>query len=90
MHPVYLTRKRDEHVSFETVLLLHEGDDGAPYHLRGVVVQRGGVGAGHYIAYVRARDNKWYYCDDLSLDPPHVVAVEEVLGSCAYMLMYEQ
>ena len=90
MHPVYLATKRDEHVSFETVLLLHEGDDGAPYHLRGVVVQRGGVGAGHYIAYVRARDNKWYYCDDLSLDPPHVVAVEEVLGSCAYMLMYEQ
>ena len=90
LFPVYKATKRDEHVSFETILQPTLGEAGAPYYLRGVVIHLGGVGAGHYIAYVCARDNQWYYCDDQSLDPPHVVAVQEVLRSRAYMLVYEK
>ena len=59
------------------------------YSLRGVVVHRGNAGGGHYVSYMRARDNQWYYCNDA----PHIpsrVHVEQVLGAEASMLFYEQ
>ncbi|KAI8475527.1 MAG: hypothetical protein J3K34DRAFT_517344 [Monoraphidium minutum] len=42
---------------------------------------------GHYVAYVRAGDGRWYLCDDDSVVP---VSLGKVLSANAYMLFYER
>ncbi|KAI3432768.1 hypothetical protein D9Q98_004308 [Chlorella vulgaris] len=57
------------------------------YDLYAVVVHRGTFQAGHYVAYVRAADGRWYLCDDAWV----TAAEEEAVRNCqAYMLFYAQ
>ena len=59
------------------------------YLLRAVIVHQGRrAGAGHYVAYVRAINDAWYYCNDRMT--PRKVAPATVLAQQAYMLIYEQ
>ena len=44
--------------------------------------------AGHYVAFVRAQDSRWYECDDARSPRPRTV--EEVRRAQAYMLFYER
>jgi hypothetical protein len=56
------------------------------YNLASVVVHRGTMGGGHYVAYCRRGDD-WYLFNDESVS--HVPA--EVVANCeAYVLLYEQ
>ena len=73
------------HVSFETLLPL---DAVHTYDLRSVIVHTGHVGGCHYTAFVRARDNLWYHCDDEAA--PRMCSTEEALRAQAYMLVYER
>ena len=72
-------------VSFEKLFPL---DETTTYELCSVVVHHGAVGRGHYTAFVRAADLRWYHCDDDK--PPRACSVREVLGANAYMLFYQQ
>ena len=72
-------------ISYETVLPL---GDGLMYHLVGVVAHSGGVGIGHYTAYVRSSSHAWFCYDD-SL-APRACATAEALGARAYLLFYER
>eukprot|EP00994_Dinema_validum_P002445 NODE_1539_length_915_cov_23.786374_g1195_i0.p1 GENE.NODE_1539_length_915_cov_23.786374_g1195_i0~~NODE_1539_length_915_cov_23.786374_g1195_i0.p1 ORF type:complete len:255 (-),score=43.22 NODE_1539_length_915_cov_23.786374_g1195_i0:30-794(-) len=56
------------------------------YSLIGAVVHRGGLGAGHYIAYVCTGED-WVVCDD---DAVYSVPVEEVMNTEAYVLLYQK
>jgi len=65
----------------------------ALYRLCGTVVHSGGMGGGHYIAYVR-KDNgvhdsssRWYYISDSSCKES---SLKSVLSSDAYILFYER
>ncbi len=79
-------RKVHTTIDFETVLSVHQ--DAPPYHLRGVVEHQGAVaGVGHYVSYVRAPNNCWYFCDDGR--SPQQVSTERVLRAQAYVLVYE-
>ena len=66
--------------------LLHEG---VTYNLRAVIIHQGNAGAGHYVAYVRAHNEQWYYFNDSAV-PRIVPDPSEVLGQQAYMLIYER
>lgn len=68
----------------------------ADYHLAAVIAHRGTVDIGHYIAFVRSKDNDWYKCDDTSVTyfPPDEIP-EVTFGSLdeentheAYLLFY--
>jgi ubiquitin C-terminal hydrolase len=73
------------HVDFESLLPVEAG---RVYHLRGVVEHQGAsAGDGHYVAYVRACDNRWYHCNDSV--SPRVVSFSEVRAAEAYVLVYE-
>ena len=84
--------KRGAHVDFETILPPIAG--ASPYDLRAVVEHRGlqwdptSTNAGHYVAFVRAQDSRWYECDDAR--SPRLRTVEEVRRAQAYMLFYER
>jgi len=82
----FCQEKIDAHVAFENVLLVDT--ERPPYHLRGVVVHDGAAGGGHYMAYMRAPDNFWYFCDDRRA--PRLALIGEVLQAQAYLLFYEQ
>lgn len=57
------------------------------YDLFSVVCHRGNFQGGHYVAYIRAADGKWYLCDDAYVAP----VSEEVVRTCqAYMMFYAQ
>lgn len=57
------------------------------YDLYAVVCHRGTFQGGHYVAYVRCQDGKWYLCDDAYVAP----VSEDVVKNCqAYMLFYAQ
>ena len=72
-------------VSFETVFPL---DAETSYELCSVVVHHGDVGVGHYTAYVRAADLRWYHCNDDAR--PRPCSIREVLAAQAYMLFYQK
>lgn len=59
--------------------------EGLMYDLFAVVCHRGTFQGGHYIAYVKSNDNKWYLCDDACIT---VVNEDAVKNSQAYMLFY--
>jgi hypothetical protein len=57
------------------------------YDLYAVVCHRGSFQGGHYVAYVRAADRRWYLCDDAWV----TASDEEAVRNCqAYMLFYAQ
>ncbi|KAL4420926.1 hypothetical protein ABPG77_001409 [Micractinium sp. CCAP 211/92] len=57
------------------------------YDLYAVVCHRGSFQGGHYVAYVKAADQRWYLCDDAWV----TAADEEAVRNCqAYMLFYSQ
>ena len=71
------------------VLLPRFGPDMLPYKLRAVVEHRGlTLNCGHYIAYVRANDDRWYLCNDDA--KPLQCDERKVLQAQAYMLFYER
>lgn len=40
------------------------------YHLHSILVHRGGIGAGHYYAFIRPTlEDKWYEFNDQSVSP---------------------
>ena len=81
--------KRQEHISFGTTL---QHSDSPIYQLRGVLVHTGSYDGGHYTAYVRNQDHRWFFCDDQLEPVPAPVPVfdtEDVLAQQAYMLFYE-
>lgn len=56
------------------------------YSLAAVVVHAGSSATcGHYFAFVRARDGRWWRADDAWVAPADATTV---LASCAYMLVY--
>ena len=59
-------------------------DNGVTYRLRAVVVHRGTQNAGHYVAYVNAHDQEWYYCDDAQM--PAKSQDRDIVTQQAYML----
>ena len=64
-------------------------NDATRYRLQGVIVHTGKPGAAHYTAYVRDRNNIWFYCDDARAPRPmHDVAY--VMEAQPYMLFYER
>ena len=63
--------------------------DGIMYRLRAVIEHQGIAGGSRYVAYVRAENNAWYYCDDTAV-PAIVQNPENILEQQAYMLIYER
>ena len=58
------------------------------YLLYGIIVHISPFSAGgHYVAFVKAGDGKWYECDDSSVSE---VDEEEALSQTAYMLFYRR
>ncbi|KAI9249829.1 hypothetical protein EDC94DRAFT_637164 [Helicostylum pulchrum] len=61
---------------------------GTHYSLYAVVVHLGhGCDSGHYYAYVKSPEGKWYCMDDEDVQP---ASIDEVLSQNAYMLFYQQ
>ena len=80
-------RKIKDAVSFPLILPTADGVD---YRLRALIVHRGdSPGGGHYVAYVRASNDSWYFCND-SMQPQVVQYMHDVAKQQAYMLMYER
>ena len=59
------------------------------YNLRAVIIHQGVAGGGHYVAYVRAHNEQWYYFNDGAV-PRIVPNPMDVLRREAYMLIYER
>ena len=38
--------------------------EGVRYQLHGIIEHQGQAGGGHYVAYTRASDGHWYFCND--------------------------
>ena len=62
------------------------GSSSCAYTLFAVVVHKGDMQGGHYIAYIRS-GGSWYHCDDAWVT---LVEEQEVADCQAYMLFYEQ
>ena len=60
------------------------------YNLRAVIVHMGAVDSGHFVTYRQHLDStnvKWFFTSDSFV---RAASLEEVLGSCPYMLFYEK
>lgn len=63
-------------------------EGGYIYDCYGVSNHMGGLGGGHYTAYVRnANDNQWYLCDDSHVSP---ASPEQIKSRSAYVLFYQR
>jgi len=88
----YTREKIDAYVEFPTKslnlkkYLNHPMHGPAEYELSGVVNHFGGMGGGHYTAFAKNKDGKFYNFDDA-----HVSATTEdsVVTKSAYVLVYE-
>jgi len=63
------------------------------YELSAVLTHRGrSSSSGHYVAWVRQKDDTWVMCDDDNMSAVHVDAVLKLSGGgdwhCAYVLLY--
>jgi ubiquitin C-terminal hydrolase len=56
------------------------------YELYGVCNHSGGVMGGHYTAYVKNANNKWYHFNDTSVS--EVGVQESIISPKAYVLFY--
>lgn len=79
-------RKNPRPIRYPMIFRIQE--EVVEYHLRAVIVHGGNAGVGHYVAYVRALDNLWYFCND-SATPQLMPRPIDVLHQQAYMLIYE-
>ena len=58
------------------------------YDLYGICNHSGGVLGGHYTAYVKTSQNKWFHYNDTSVDP--VLRPSDLISSNAYCLFYRK
>jgi len=66
----------------------NEDDSKYIYDLFGVSNHSGGLGGGHYTAYVKnLKDNQWYDCNDSWCSP---ASEESIVSSEAYVLFYKR
>ena len=80
-------RKVTRPIAYPMVFPINEN---VTYTLRAVIEHRGpSAGGGHYVAYVRAQNEQWYYCND-NMRPQIVEDPRAVLQREAYMLIYER
>lgn len=56
------------------------------YDLKGVCNHFGGIHNGHYTAFVKSKDNKWFYCDDEQVQ--FVEDTSHIITHAAYCLFY--
>lgn len=56
------------------------------YDLYGVCNHSGSVLGGHYTAYIKNANNKWYHCNDTSVT--EVPLIESIISPKAYVLFY--
>merc|ERR1739845_158154 len=61
--------------------------DNTEYRLYAVVNHIGGMGSGHYTAYVRGDGERWLCCNDSQVYP---ISEEAVVSANAYLLFYER
>lgn len=88
----YMREKIDAYVEFPTQgfnvskFVIDPDHGSATYDLTGVVNHFGGMGGGHYTAFAKSKDGKFYNFDDA-----HVSATTEdsVVTKAAYVLVYE-
>eukprot|EP00756_Hemistasia_phaeocysticola_P020588 Hpha_TRINITY_DN15726_c0_g3::TRINITY_DN15726_c0_g3_i1::g.40208::m.40208/K11855/USP36_42; ubiquitin carboxyl-terminal hydrolase 36/42 len=84
-------KKLSQHIDFSERLDFRpfcsfQGDH--QYRLYGVVVHQGySLAFGHYYAYVRSCDGKWFCCDDSNVSE---VRFDQVRKDHAYLLFYER
>jgi len=78
--------KLDTRVDFRESL--HVDEAGTLYDLKAVIVHSGDAHGGHYTSYVRAFEQRWFFCDDGR--KPREVSSYEAMNSQAYMLFYEK
>eukprot|EP00347_Sterkiella_histriomuscorum_P024359 403331397 len=91
----YLIHKvmQNDQQSFDQYLNAKMNEPWTPqykYRLYGVVSHAGGMGGGHYVAYVNyeyKEDNYWFYMSDTFVDR---VDVDKVLACEAYILFYKR
>lgn len=57
------------------------------YSLTAVVVHHGSISGGHYTAFIKHRNQRWYLCNDSQVRP---ATAKEVRSSQAYILFYER
>ena len=62
--------------------------DSPEYTLKSFIVHTGTATVGHYTAYTRSPDNKWYFHNDS--DTPKLVSTRTVQSTNPYCLLYEQ
>lgn len=65
--------------------LIREGSQG--YELFAVTVHKGTLSGGHYIAYVKRQNKKWYLFND---EIYQEVSEQEVLDQEAYLMFYRR
>ena len=58
------------------------------YELYGVCNHSGGVMGGHYTAYVKNANGKWYHFNDTNVS--EVVSSESIISTKAYVLFYRK
>ena len=56
------------------------------YELYGVCNHSGSVLGGHYTAYIKNANNKWYHCNDTFVT--EVPIIESIISPKAYVLFY--
>jgi ubiquitin carboxyl-terminal hydrolase 36/42 len=83
----YSCGKLNHHVEFEQQITISKNDGlDVEYQLHAIIVH---VGAsqlyGHYVAYVKNLDGKWFKCNDKVISE---VDIEAVLKSYAYIIFY--
>ena len=79
-------RKNDKDITFEAILGIRND---IRYRLRGVIVHTGHAGGGHYTAFVRNREDTWFFCNDAQ-EPQHLDNIAYVMQAKPYMLFYER
>jgi ubiquitin C-terminal hydrolase len=62
--------------------------DSYKYELYGVCNHSGGVMGGHYTAYVKNANGKWYHFNDTSVS--EVGLVDSIISPKAYVLFYRR
>lgn len=58
------------------------------YELYGICNHIGDITGGHYSAFVRTHENKWFHCNDHMIE--HVENIEQMITPMAYCLFYRR
>ncbi|KAL4463849.1 hypothetical protein ABPG74_005786 [Tetrahymena malaccensis] len=65
----------------------NSGNESTKYSLNGVIIHQGSADIGHYVSFNKRQDNKWYFCDDESIQD---CSSKDALDQEAYLLFYEK